>query len=446
MPASAIVAIVGVVTSITATVSTVAAVVGAEAAAAVGLSTGIGTALGTAIGGAVIGGGLGAAEAAITGQDPLKGAEFGAITGGIGGGLGSEFEQLGLSPRLAMTLGDAAGGALGAVATGKSPLTGALEGGVAGYLTGGGPNPFAKPGAATAGGGVASAASAAAPAGVAAAPDLGIAGGGGGLNLTPPSGGALDATATGFNTGAATGAALDSGGSGFASMSPNAVGGALPGDVGAGAASGAGSTGTAGIGSTPSGGGGSTNAPGGGNLTSSPVNASTLNKHPGGGFLGGPGGVLNAGLMGAALLSKPSVGPAENVLNSEANALRSQGGLMQGYLLSGTLPPGLQGTVNAATESAVAAIRSGYASRGMTGSSAEDQDISAARLRSLNEGAQLASNLFQQGLTETQMSVEIYGQLMQEQMQRDQQLQNSIGSFASALAMMGQPVSPGAGA
>jgi len=453
--------IVSAVTSVGAEVATAASVFGAEAATTLGLSTGIGEALGTAIGGTVIGGGLGAAEAAITGQDPLKRLEFGAITGGVGGGLTSGLEQAGISPALAGTVATAGAGALGATATGQNPLTGALMGGAAGYLTSGGPNPFTNapstPAAATPGAGVASAPAAAAPASVGADAGPIGAGGGGGLTLTPPTSAALDPTASGFGSMSPTGAAVgNAGATDFAggAMSPNAVSGALPGDFGTGAASGASGTGTQGLSSPATGGGAGTGGATGQNLTTNPVSpsATTATAHTAAtsrsGLLGSvsknPMMALDLGLVGLSALRGQQTVPAEGVLNSQAGRLSAQGAQMEGYLTSGTLPPGLQGTLTSAGNSAEAAIRSQYAAHGMTGSSAEAQDVAAEQARVQQQGSQLALQMFQQGLNETNMADSIYSSLMQQEMQRDNALGQSIGAFAQSLALMGQPVVAGA--
>ena len=437
--------IVSAVTSVGAEVATAASVFGAEAATTLGLSTGIGEALGTAIGGTVIGGGLGAAEAAITGQDPLKGLEFGAITGGVGGGLTSGLEQAGISPALAGTVATAGAGALGATATGQNPLTGALMGGAAGYLTSGGPNPFtnapATPAAATPGAGVASAPAAAAPASVGADAGPIGAGGGSGLTLTPPTSAALDPTASGFGSMSPTGAAVgNAGATDFAggAMSPNAVGGALPGDFGTGAASGASGTGTQGLSSPATGGGAGTGG------AAAAHTAATGRSGLLGSVSKNPMMALDLGLVGLSALRGQQTVPAEGLLNSQAGRLSAQGAQMEGYLTSGTLPPGLQGTLTSAGNSAEAAIRSQYAAHGMTGSSAEAQDVAAEQARVQQQGSQLALQMFQQGLNETNMADSIYSSLMQQEMQRDNALGQSIGAFAQSLALMGQPVVAGA--
>jgi hypothetical protein len=139
-----------------------------------------------------------------------------------------------------------------------------------------------------------------------------------------------------------------------------------------------------------------------------------------------------AGLGYEALSQTPPKGT--NALTSEANQLAGQGQQLQSYLNTGTLPPGAQNSLNQAAQQAEAAIRSQYAARGMSGSSAEAQDLANVAQTTAAQGQQLAMQLLQQGVTETNLSSELYTQLMQQQMQQDQQLSGAITNFATAAA------------
>lgn len=116
----------------------------------------------------------------------------------------------------------------------------------------------------------------------------------------------------------------------------------------------------------------------------------------------------------------------------DANQLKS-------YQTSGTLPTGLQAGLNTAADSAAASIRSQYAARGMSGSSAEAADLQALNQRVQTQGAQIATQLYSEGVQESQLSSSIYEQLMKVSQEEDQQTSSAIGSFASALAGMGRP-------
>jgi hypothetical protein len=140
--------------------------------------------------------------------------------------------------------------------------------------------------------------------------------------------------------------------------------------------------------------------------------------------------------MGANLLGGNKPSPYSANLTSAASSLTTQGSLMESYLSSGTLPPGLQTGIDQATQAAHATIKSQYAARGMSGSSAEAQDLQAVTERASAQGAQLAIQLYSQGVQETQLGDQIYAQLMQAQTTQDNQASAAISNFAGAMAGM----------
>jgi hypothetical protein len=189
------------------------------------------------------------------------------------------------------------------------------------------------------------------------------------------------------------------------------------------------------------------------------------------------GALAGAGILGFEALNQPNVpgaNAAAGALNMQAGSLAAQGGALtaanapgvastaanltsQGTTLansaeSGTLPPGIEQQLQQAGASAKATIRSQYASRGMSGSSAEMQDLAnvdnsiaaqrgtlaqqllATAVQEQQTGAQLANTLVQTGVNETQLSSQLYQQILQQSLQSDQALSNSLGSFAAALA------------
>lgn len=142
------------ISAIGAGIASAAASVGAAAttaAAAVGVGAATAGAIGSVVGPALvygaIGAGTGALSSAVTGGDIGMGALGGAITGGVGGGLagagvGSALGgALGASPAVGNALIGAGVGALSSGVTGGNPITGALSGGVTGYLAGSLPTP-----------------------------------------------------------------------------------------------------------------------------------------------------------------------------------------------------------------------------------------------------------------------------------------------------------------
>lgn len=426
-------------------------------AAITGLITSLGVGSTVAgIGATVLeGAALGAGTSAIEGKNPLTGALTGGVGGAVTGGLGA------LAPGLSGTVDSFIGGSVGGLAGGEKPVQ-ALEGGaVNAALTGvlGG-----KAGVSGSGGGPTSAAGVSAPSSVgfnpevasqlsapavdgsAGTPDLaggtslpGSSGGGAGLPGSVGGGAATgDSSVAAGPTDAGTVAGL---------ASPNAVGGTAPPSItsiapgglsgGSGASTAPTSLSTAGatdptqlLPDSFSSGGVAAPAAGAGkvgildNLTKNPT---TLLAGVGllGNVLGG-----NSLPSEAGVLKKQAAGDAQNA------------GQLESYLASGTLPQGLQVNIDTASNAAKATIRSQYAARGMSGSSAEAQDLSAVDSRATAEGAQIAMQLYSQGVQESQISSQIYEQLLQTQTAADTASSNAVANFAGALAGLGRPPTP----
>jgi hypothetical protein len=180
-----------------------------------------------------------------------------------------------------------------------------------------------------------------------------------------------------------------------------------------------------------------------------PAAAGAAGNSGGGGigsFLGSAGSALQAhplqslgvGVAGLGLakdLFADQAPKGTNALNSLAANSASQGQILQSYLETGTLPPAIQASVNAATQAGISAIKSKYAGMGVAaGSSGEVQDIASLQQQAVYQGATLADQLLQQGLSETQLSSSIYQSLIQNQTAMDGQTTQAIGGLSSALA------------
>lgn len=462
-----------IVTFFTSTLPAAAAAAGAAVAGTAGSDVALGI-LGGAEGAA-----LGATEGALTGSGAGKGALFGGITGGAIGGLSGPLEAAtGLSPTVAEGLVGAGAGAVGGLATGQNPLVSGLEGGAAGLVSGavsGGTS--TTPSAGGAGGGTGSAAAVAAPPGVlGASPDVGS-----GItvqgpsDITPPgvtvSGGGLAGMTQGELGSAAAGGTIGGLAGAGALTPPTTVGptpnaSGLPGDVGAGASgssiptsglpTGAGSD-VALTSNLPS----SAGATSGNGFSESVATPGQLSDALGSSYRAGPtttgapasgsGGSfmdtlgknpLLVGALGLDLLNANKQPKYAGNLSGEAGLLARQGSELTNYELSGTLPPGIQANLTAAGDAAAASIRSQYASRGMSGSSAEAADLQSLGIRIQGQGQQFAQQLWQQGIQETQMSNQLYSELMQQAIQQDNALGQSIGNLAGAMAMMSRPIQP----
>lgn len=381
----------------------------AEVAGAIGL-TAADTALTGAIGtvgagiveGGIEGAGLGALTSAITGGKVGEGALVGGITGGIGGGI---------------------------------------EGGF------GGTTPF---GGTTAAPGVSGGTgSAVAPAGAPGAPALGSSAGVGTVG-----GSAAPATAIGpslgggFSPGAASGAdgivgQLGSGSSsfsGFVDDAPGAAAAPSPGTIaapqnttGAGGAAGSGFANggaLATLNNAPpavaSGGGGVSGileSLGIGNSDAdfiSPVNA----------------GKLALGVGTAAYdLTRPGIKslPGYSQLSSEASTLGAQGQQLASYVNTGNLPPGAADAVSQATQQAIATVRSKYASMGQSGSTAEAEAVSGIQQQAAAEGFNIATQLLNSGINESQLASGIYQTILQANVSENNEVTSAISGLAGAL-------------
>lgn len=428
----------------------------ASAATTIGVGDATAAIIGSGVTDAAIGGGLGAAESAITGGNPLTGAEGGAITGGIIGGAGPAIGGALGSTTAGDVIAGAGGGALGAGVTGGNPLTGALggaaSGGVASALSGdattSGSTGGTSASAPTTGG---TAPAAPAPAGVAP---------GGDITLTPDYPGGATGTSSTSNLGGATGGGSSDfsstgmslpGGQSAPSGAPTSLNTALSSSQGLDPSGGVTPTTSSALPRTISGAGTdstvSSTADGGNALPSGgAAKANTLSTL----FGSGPGEGATWGNIGSALsanapllasgaglvtnlTSALSPTPGAANLKTEANQLQGLGLQNEQYLASGTLPPGVQGGIDQATQAAIAAIKSKYASMGMSGSSAEQQDIANAEMTAKTQGANIAMNLLNQGVSETGLSSGIYEEMIKNSMATDQSFASAFTNLASAI-------------
>lgn len=158
------------------------------------------------------------------------------------------------------------------------------------------------------------------------------------------------------------------------------------------------------------------------------------------------------GASGAALTGNTAA------VQQQANTLSNQGNQLSSYLTSGTLPPGVQTAIDNASADAIAAIKGNYASKGLTGSTMETQDINAVKSRATAEGASIAQNLLSSGLTaeqaaaqisqslvstgtaQTGLSAQIYQQLLGLNVNQNAATSQAIANLAAALAGGGQYV------
>lgn len=152
--------------------------------------------------------------------------------------------------------------------------------------------------------------------------------------------------------------------------------------------------------------------------------------------------LLGVGTLGYDAIKGNETLPGQPQISNIANQLSSQSTQLQSYLTSGTLPPGVATALTQAGSAAKAAIRSQYAARGMSGSSAEQQDLANVDNTIVGQGASIAQSLLTTGVNEANLAAGLYGQIMNTALTQDNQLSGALSTLASAAARPTITVSP----
>lgn len=378
-----------------------------------GIDIGIGSALTSALGataggiatGALEGAAAGGLISGVTGGNVAKGIEGGAITGGfipVGGDL------------IGGTVGDIAGGAVGGLigseVTGGKPLTGALTGAAGGAFAGlTGTGGTAPDGSATA----------AAPGGASAAGEAATAGAGGIAPVDPTAANA-DVLTSASGT-PATGSTQVLG----SDLAPGDPGYVAPQTTLQDVSSNL-------VGNQPT------------NLwdrASNWISSAIGKQNPLTLAVGGGG-------LAYDLIKGNQMPKGYNQLVGEANQLAGQGSRLSSYLQNGTLPPGAQAQIDEYVKSATAGINSKYASMGIdpNTSTAAQQEIANLKLNAQAQSFNIADSLLKTGITESQISGQLFNDLIQMNQQQNTEVGNAISSFTTALALNGLKIPGGANA
>lgn len=180
-------------------------------------------------------------------------------------------------------------------------------------------------------------------------------------------------------------------------------------------------------------------APSGGG--SSPSGGSALDKLAAGAMNSvtkNPLGIaVAAGGLGLNLLKGNQDPEGLAQIRDAANSLKSTGSVLQSYLQTGTLPPGMQASVDQATKSAKARIIANYASRGLSTNPAHNsalgQELSQLDQNAIITAATLGDKLMSQGLSATQISQQLYTAIMNNDIARSKATGSAIANFAAAL-------------
>lgn len=159
------------------------------------------------------------------------------------------------------------------------------------------------------------------------------------------------------------------------------------------------------------------------------------------GILSNPRALASLGALGLDLAGASGNTSQENALKAlaaqQAGIQQNQTALAEGEQ-QGILPLGAESLVQQTLLANEAAIRTKYAQLGMSGSTAEVQDLNAAREQAQALAFQIGSQLASQGFAEAQSATgtesALLQQLLQSGLQRDQELASALGAFGSALS------------
>lgn len=354
---------------------------------------------------------------------PLIIGGLGAATGGLA--LPALFPALGLDATLGAGLGGALAGGLEQGIVNKSPvsaLTGAIEGGGLGLGGAGLIGAIGGAGAAApAAAGTGAAAAGAAPSGAAAAAPV----------LTSAAGADPLATALGsLGAQGAEGLTGVPGAGGSPALSPLfSAGGPAAADL----------TGAAGTGGTTSLGAG------GGFPLNFDFEAAAGGGAPSGGGIGDMLGGVGSYLASHPNLALSAIGPIASLLSPKSNIPAMGKETATAKMLknfaagaipaeqTGNLPAGAEQFVLNAQKDEEARIRGEYASLGLSGSTMEAQDLSAASERAAAQRFQIASTVTSQGLTAAGAAGGEFANIANQQLAQDQRLQEAIAAFSTSL-------------
>lgn len=156
---------------------------------------------------------------------------------------------------------------------------------------------------------------------------------------------------------------------------------------------------------------------------------------------------LGAAGLGYSVLAGQKQSAATKALADQAAKQSATGDQLSSYLTSGTLPPGLQASVDQATQSAKATAISNAASQGLPTDPAQNTAL-AQRLAQIDAqgpivAAQIAQQLLSSGATYAGLSDQLYTQLAQIDQTQTTNIGKAIANMASALNTGGTKIQIG---
>lgn len=151
--------------------------------------------------------------------------------------------------------------------------------------------------------------------------------------------------------------------------------------------------------------------------------------------------LLKAGIAGGGLLynmfGDSPTAALQKKLGGLADQQTEQGRVLQSYLTEGKLPPGAQQWVDNQVQRQKTAIRSKYASLGMSGSTAEMQELNQVEQDATSQMFKMASALMDTGIRQTGASIPLYNYLINAKNADNAAMSNAINNFVASLSSGG---------
>ena len=148
---------------------------------------------------------------------------------------------------------------------------------------------------------------------------------------------------------------------------------------------------------------------------------------------------LSGGMMLKNLMGDQTV-PGQGQLTDAQKRLSEQSQQMMGYLNNGQLPAGAQASLDRMVKNAQAAVRSQFASHGMSGSTAEQDAMQQIQTNALIAQNQMATQLFGQGVQLAGMDMNAINNIITQNTAAAKEMGQSLSNFAAALAGGGPQV------
>jgi hypothetical protein len=152
-------------------------------------------------------------------------------------------------------------------------------------------------------------------------------------------------------------------------------------------------------------------------------------------------GASGLGLINSMASQNKNVGNVSGNLTQQqalANQTNATGTALQGYLTSGTLPPGLMQQVQLAVQDSIQGIKAKYAANGMgPNSTPEQQDINRVLQNQASTIATIGQQLFSSGTADLQIDQNVLNQMLSANTSLNNQTNQAIANLARALSGTG---------